>query len=371
MSTLTPIKKICHMTSVHKSNDVRIFSKECSSLAEAGYDIYLVSADGIEKDVNGVKIRGVSVKHNNRFQRMLKVTHAVYKKAILLDAEIYHFHDPELLFWGLVLKLKGKKVIYDSHEDLPRQIISKEWINLSIRKVVSVFFELVEDTIVRFLDAVVAATPVIQARFVKINKNSVDVNNYPMLNELSSCDDWSKKKNQICYIGGITRVRSIVQIVKAMESVDAKLILAGMFSDAELEKEVRALKGWEKVEYQGYINRGLVGQLLQQSLAGVVVLEPTGNNVNSQPTKMFEYMISGIPVIASNFPLWVEFVKANNCGLCVDPNNIAEIASAMNYILKNQEAAQRMGQSGRQSVFEKYNWKSEEKKLLEVYKKLI
>ena len=118
--------KVCHMTSAHDPEDIRIFHKECVSLAKNGYDVYLVErGDSYEK--NGVHIVGVGTIPDSRLQRMTQGARRVYEAALALDCDIYHFHDPELLPYGVMLKKKGKKVIFDSHENTVEQIMEKEW----------------------------------------------------------------------------------------------------------------------------------------------------------------------------------------------------------------------------------------------------
>lgn len=117
--------KLCHLTSVHSRFDIRIFHKECASLARKGFMVNLVVADGKGDEVNnGVAIHDVG-SSNGRFDRMRRAPNRVLKKALSLDAEIYHFHDPELIPVGLGLKRHGKKVVFDVHEDYVSQIREK------------------------------------------------------------------------------------------------------------------------------------------------------------------------------------------------------------------------------------------------------
>src|ERR1035437_3505014 len=189
--------KVCHLTSVHKSTDVRIFYKECCSLSKAGYKVYLISPNVIDEILENVSIVGIKT-YNNRLLRMTKTVWNVYKKAKIIDAKIYHIHDPELLVIGLLLKARGKVVIYDSHEDLPRQILDKPWINPLLRRLISKLTEYVENFISRRYNAIVAATPTIKNRFVRINPNTVNINNYPIINVNNSMFPWNERKNEIC-----------------------------------------------------------------------------------------------------------------------------------------------------------------------------
>jgi glycosyltransferase involved in cell wall biosynthesis len=360
--------KVCHFTSAHKSDDIRIFHKECVSLAEAGYEVYLVASNTEEKILQGVTIINVDKPNAGRFSRMLKTSKAVYKKALSLDAEIYHFHDPELLRFALRLKRKGKYVIYDAHEDVPRQIMAKFWIPKMFRKIISVIVEKYENHVARKLAAVVVSTPHILKRFEKINANSIDVCNYPMMKELVESTSWMDKKDEICYVGGITEVRGIQQLMDVLELLPKiRLNLAGNFSTEELKENIIRRKSWTAVSFHGYVDRTELLDIFQDSKIGMVTLLNTPNHLDSLPIKMFEYMSARIPVIASNFPLWKEIIKEGNCGICVNPEDPKEIAAAIQQIIDNPELAQEMGANGRKLVLEKYNWDIEKKKLIEIY----
>jgi glycosyltransferase involved in cell wall biosynthesis len=366
------MKKICHITSVHPSNDIRIFVKECSSLAAAGFDVTLVVANAKTEEANGVKIVGVESVTGSRATRMLKTVKKVYKAALKVDADIYHFHDPELLRIALKLKKRGKKVIYDAHEDVPKQIMGKGWIPKPFRKIVSGTFRRYENRIARKLDYIFTATPAIRDRFIKINSNSIDINNYPILGELASGENKSENSTEICYIGGITSIRGLMQLVQALEQTgeNVSLNLAGILSSESFKEELEALSGWQKVNHLGMVDRPTVAKIMARSVCGIVTFLRMPNHVDAQPNKMFEYMSAGLPVIGSDFPLWKEVIEKNNCGICVNPEDPKQIAEAINYIIEHPLEAQKMGANGVEAVNTKYNWDAEKKKLIEIYNNL-
>lgn len=82
-------------------------------------------------------------------------------------------------------------------------------------------------------------------------------------------------------------------------------------------------------------------------------------------------MSAGLPVIASNFPLWKEIVEKNCCGICVNPLNSKEIADAINWVLQNPSQAAEMGRKGRKAIEEKYNWEEESRKLISFYEQIL
>ena len=365
--------KVCILTSVHPPFDVRIFHKEAKSLVKAGYDVTLIAQHDKEEIVDGIKIINLQKPHN-RIERMTKTVWSAYRKAIQLDADIYHFHDPELIPAGMRLKRMGKTVIFDSHEDVPKQLLGKPYLNKPAKIILSRCIKLYEKYSCRRFDAIVTATPFIRDKFLKINPNTLDINNFPMIGELAIGHvDWRKKQNHVCYVGGIGTIRGIEEVVKAMSLVEtpARLQLGGQFSEKATEARIATLPGWQKVDALGYLDRKAVSDVLARSMAGLVTFHPLPNHIDAQPNKMFEYMGAGLPVIASNFPLWRKIIEGNQCGLCVDPLNPSEIAKAIDYILTHPAEAQQMGKNGLRAVKEQYNWDIEEKKLLELYQRVI
>ena len=365
--------KVAHLTSAHSDTDIRIFHKECQSLLKAGYDVTEVTLSGTERIENGVKILSANFRPKNRFDRMRNAATQVFNLAVSVDADIYHFHDPELLRVGLKLKRLGKIVIYDTHEDTPRQILSKPYLNAPIRRIISFFFERYENYVARRMSAIVAATPFIRKRFEKLNKNTAEICNFPLYAEILDNDETpltESQKNKICYIGGVSVIRGIKEMILAVEKCDIQLFIAGKWDDGLVEK-MSQLKGWRKVNQLGFIGRDKLNELKRESLAGLVLLFPEPNHINSFPIKMFEYMSAGIPVIASNFDLWKSIIEKDESGLCVDPKDVDAVAGAINYLIDNPTIAQEMGQRGREAIISKYNWNIEEKKLLGIYDDLV
>ncbi len=364
----SPIK-VAHLTSAHSRGDTRIFLKQCKSLAGAGYDVTLLVADGQGSERRaGINIVDVG-RPQGRLQRMLSVPRKLMAEVVQRDFDIVHLHDPELMPLGSKLRRRGIKVIFDAHEDLPRQILGKHYLNQPSRLVLSKLLEWYESSVCGKFDAIVAATPSIRQKFEKLNANTVEINNFPILDELAIDENSGKKEQAICYLGGFAYIRGIEEIVRAMELVqqDAALLLGGFFDTSSTEARVSALAGWQRVEYLGWLDRDGVRDVLGRSRAGLVTLHPLVNYLDSLPVKMFEYMAAGLPVIASNFPLWQKIIDENECGICVDPRDPREIAAAIDRLLDNPDESRQMGENGLRAVRERYNWSIEEKKLLALY----
>jgi glycosyltransferase involved in cell wall biosynthesis len=378
--------KVVHLTSVHHPFDTRIFHKECKALRRAGYNVVLISPHDRTEVVDGVRIRAIP-KVLRRFEiigkieRMTKSVRAISRAAVEERADIYHFHDVELIPVGILLRWRGNRVIYDIHEDYPLDILSKYYLPAWLRPLLARIVKIIEDYAARRFSALIVVRPVFP-RFQHLNERVVTVQNFPLLSEFSELagdntleQPWSQREAAVAYIGDITIVRCIRQMISAIsllpEDCAAELHLAGNYFPEGLRDELTNLLGWERVHELGYIDRRGVKQSLSRVKAGLVLFRPEPNYMNAYPNKMFEYMAAGIPVIASDFPLWREIVQEAGCGILVNPLDPKAIAAAIKYVLNNATAAEAMGRRGRRVVEERYNWENEEKKLLALYGELL
>jgi glycosyltransferase involved in cell wall biosynthesis len=364
--------RICHISSVHPRFDSRIFRKECVSIASHGYDVFFIVADGIENEkCEGVQIINVnpSISKFSRIKRILKIPKLIEARIEQLQPDLIHFHDPELIPLGLRLRRKGFLVVADFHEDIPLQILTKPYLKFFFKKIVSAAFQLYQRFACRKLSAVVSATPKIHQTLIKYNPRNVVVKNFPIIGKLKKVEKHNNK--WISYIGGINTIRGFYEIIAAAKTSKTQLKLAGVFHEPQLHEVIKHPDFSSYIDFLGYLTSIEVEELLSKSYAGLVTLHPTLNFLDSLPIKLFEYMSAGIPVIASNFPLWKSIIEENNCGICVDPTNPHQIAEAINFLKENPEEAKIMGDNGRKAVLENYNWKNEEKKLIELYNTIL
>ena len=365
--------RIVHLTTVHPRDDIRIFHKECVSLARAGYEVVQVVGDGLgDAVVKGVRIVDIGVPPSSRLARMRVQPRRALDAVLRLLPALVHFHDPELLPVGAKLMRRGIPAVYDAHEDVPRQILTKQWIPAPLRRPLSWAFERYEDAQVGRLAGLVAATPYIAQRYAGLARRVVNVSNFPFLDELAPAAVATPRENAVCYVGGITRTRSAREMLTALALVPGvRLLLCGKFEDAALEAEMRGSPGWPQVDYLGHVDREQVREVMARSFAGLVTLQPMPSYVDSLPIKMFEYMSAELPVIASGFPLWRGIVEAHGCGICVDPVDPAAIADAIRTLRDSPGRVREMGAAGRRAVMQVFNWPQAERELLAFYAALL
>jgi len=373
--------KVCILTSVHPPFDPRIFYKEAKSLLEAGYGVTLVApADFQERVVDGVRVLGLP-KYKSRAYRPLN-WYRILRIALKEKADIYHFHDPELLPAGVLIRLlTGRPVIYDVHENYVEDILTKPWIPKPLRKVVSLAFRVLEAASVRLVDGVIVVNEQLAKRFSR-NPSTIVVSNYSRVERFQSNHGESKWKERFgepyfVYAGIISDDRGIYDCIQAFQSLgrsEVRLVCAGratIVRDQRLRLALDTPQAIEDFEYLGHLPYTDIPGLLKGALAGLLCFKPTPNNLLGTPNKLFEYMSSGIPVIASDFPYIRQVIKATDCGILVQADNVEDIASAMTYILENPEEGHRLGENGLRAVIEQYNWEVEQKKLLRLYEAVL
>jgi glycosyltransferase involved in cell wall biosynthesis len=364
------MKEICHLTSVHPPFDIRIFHKECKTLMQAGYRVVLIVPHDQPEEVDGIRIQAIP-KPKSRLQRITRTQWKLAKQALKQNAEICHFHDLELIPSGLFLKLCGKRVIYDVHEDYSQSLLTKEWIPRWLRRMLAKVLGYGELLGANFFDAVMTATPRIATRFPA--SKTITVQNFPLLVQSSgnSNTPYQQRENIIAYVGMVSALRGAREMVEAMAllpaRLGARLKIAGNFSPAGLEEEARRFKAWDRVDFLGWLSHEEAIAVLRRARIGLVVLHPVPNHTDAQPNKLFEYMSAGIPVIASDFPLWRQVVEGNRCGIVVDPLNPRAISEAIQWLLDHPTEAEEMGKRGAKAIRESYNWNREAQKLLTFY----
>lgn len=363
--------RVCHITSSHGKEDVRIFLKECVSLSKK-YDTTLVQlGDSYEKD--GVKIVGFGKRPDSRLYRLLFAGRKAFKAALKVDADVYHAHDPELLKYCLKLKKKGKTVIFDSHENYCDAVLNKRYIPSFMKKSVRNWFYRFQKKVCSAIDGVVVVTPDLLDFFKEINKNVVMVTNYPFYVELEGKPNYESK--QLGFVGALDDDWSHSRIISALTKIpSSKYLLAGV-GDQDYIDSLKKVNGWNQVTFLGKIPHSTVFDRLKECAVGMALLVPSFNTFWDRGTmgntKIFEEMSVGLPIICTNFILWKEFVDKYKCGIYVDPYNEDEIYNAINSLLNNPKLCEELGNNAKLAVKNEFNWGHEEAKLYDFYDTIL
>lgn len=377
--------KVCMITTDHSPFDDRIFYKEALSLKNAGYEVSVIgrTSSNLHKSVHGIEViglkKGKGIKSNPIHWRVLA------KESSRVDASVYHCHEPESFLVALYLRLfKGKKIVYDVHEYYEDVV---ELVGLPLKTFLVFMLYVVEPLFCRYTSAIITADEGIAQRYRKYSDNVAPIFNFPTTEIFNhSDDDYEGIKEKyannflVIYVGGLSEERGILDAIKAVHRASAehpriKLLLIGSFMSKDFEETcvqyVRLNELQDNVEFLGYMPHDDVPKYIKASDVGIALFHPTKRFMKtSYPIKLFEYMICGKPVIVSDFPAMKKVVDDAKCGMFVDPTNIDEISRTVLYAAGHLEDLEAMGDRGKKAIKEKYNWRTMEKLLLDVYKKI-
>lgn len=371
--------RVVHVSTVHRSTDVRVFGKECRTLAAAGYDVTLYArvdraGESRAYDEDGVHVVPVP-QPASRVIRMTRTVWGLLRPLHARRAAVYHLHDPELIPLGLVLRLLGHTVVYDAHEDLPAQVLEKGWVPRPARPVVVRVSRLLVRLAGRGLSAIVAATPTI-ARGYRGAARVATVGNFPILLDSDTEVPYEERPRPLAYVGGVARARGLATMLEAARLVHAgdgghgghaggRLSLAGPFQPAALAAELAGTQ--DAVDYLGVLAPVDARRVMGESRVGLLLYHRSRAHEDSMPNKLFEYMAAGVPVVASDFPLWQEIVAETGAGFVVPPEDAEAVAKAARWLLENPAEAAVMGRRGRRAVRERYSWQTEASTLRALY----
>jgi len=370
--------KFCHIISAFHRYDTRIFLKQSRALANAGFEVYLLANDNLGyEERDRVKIVCTDFTSTSRLKRIVMAGNLLYSKALEINADIYQIHDPELIPLGLKLKRLGKRIIYDSHEDFPRQILEKDWIPKIFRQSISQLSAAYLKGTLKKFDLVITVTPHIADSLRHFVESVYVITNFPLIEKdfkPSSKSEYIARDNILCYAGTVYRSSLQENIIQAISNLPVKYVVIGDISSSYLESLERIISK-SNVEFISFIPRSNLVEFYNKSYAGIAIFDYSPNLGYKEGSlgvnKIFEYMYYGLPVICTDFNLWIDFIDKYKCGIYVNPTNISQICNAVEYIITNREEAYRMGCNGRRAIEVEYNWGAQSKLYIDAIRTLV
>lgn len=365
--------RIVHLTTVHNPFDNRIFHRECKTLAAAGYEVALLAVHTDDESREGIAIRALP-RAGGRLARMTLGVGRACRRALVENADLYHFHDPELIPAGLLLRLLGKRVIYDIHEDNRTAIQEREYLPAWLRALIAGTFAIAEAAASRHFHLVLA-----ERYYAERFPRGTAILNYarfPDLDEAQLAARPRAEHPRLIYTGNVKDYRGAHHHARLLDHLpDAEVFLVGR-CDPDLAANLQQRADPSRFHLDGvdtYVpHERIVDYYLRERwTAGLALFPPSPHTLRKELTKLFEYMAYGIPILCSNFPNLREIVEKPHCGLCVDPDNPAEAAEAVRYLWDHPEQARQMGENGREAARTTYNWETQAKKLLNFYAGII
>ncbi|MEM4248459.1 MAG: glycosyltransferase, partial [Candidatus Nanoarchaeia archaeon] len=377
---------ICHVTTSHAPDDIRIFQRECRSLAQIGYKVSLIARVRkktlpYEQDgVNIIPLRYILGKPG----RKIILPKLAATKARQLRADIYHFHDPELMPWMCIMaKNYPVKIIWDAHE-LYSATIKEFYIrNPGIfAAFLAKYYEKLEKLWCANFAGVVAVTDPIKEYYQRIGaKRCVTVKNTIDLKNLPEPAVEKEKFFSIISSGTTNSSRCIIEVIHAFEILKGKVpdIRLNLISCFDSEKSERSIR--KEITDRGLATnikifppvpwRELMSKEIPRNHLGLVLYAKSENNLCGIPNRLFEYWACGIPVIATDTPLLKKIVEGENGGITVNSEDPAKIAEAIMFYVENRKQLEIHGSNGQKAVFEKYNWANDFSGLQNLYTEIL
>lgn len=373
--------RVTILSSVHLALDNRVFYREARTLAEAGYDVTLIAVHDRDETRDGIRIRALPRVPRSRRPLLWR---ALARLAVESGADVFHVHDPELLLVTPYLRrVTGRPTIYDIHEANADFIAVKDYLPAAIRAPLAGAFRRLEPWLVRGESGLIFADEAIAADFASFAGPQTTLFNFPgeaLIRRGAQADAADKSAPVILYLGGLERNRGSDLMIDAFAQVAAqapaaRLLIVGHFMPADLEGEVRARAAARglaaAVEITGRVPFDRIGDYLERAAVGWVPWQPVAKNCKNIPTKLFEYMAFGLPVVSSDLPSTRPFVIAGENGLLVTAADPAAHAAALLQLLTAAPLAARMGENGRRLVMTRFNWAAMAPRLLGLYDEVL
>jgi glycosyltransferase involved in cell wall biosynthesis len=395
-----PSAKIAHLTSTHNILDNRIFYRECRSLAAAGYDVALVAQHDRDELRDGIRILAVPPPRS-RLERVTLTAFRVVRRAWREQPAVFHIHDPELIPWGVLLRLLGRQVIYDVHEDFSQAAAVRPWIPGPLRFLIARYLDGVAWLAGKSMNIIIAER-YYERRFPAATK----VLNYPhrerslALQAIERRPERQPDRIRLLYVGSVTVSRgALLHAELAARLPGCELVMSGICDPAvaaqiiELSDDTNvgliAADGqisWERRSHRPahlastillegvdfFVPPETMLRLFKEDWTSCIAIFPfTEHYYEKELTKFFEYMAGGLPIVLSNFPTWRALVEQPRAGIAVDPADWGSIIAAVQWLRDHPQEAINMGLNGRKAVQEHFNWQSQADNLLGLYHRLI
>jgi glycosyltransferase involved in cell wall biosynthesis len=368
------------MTTVHAPFDARIFHRECVSLANSGFRTTLMAFTDEAGSRDGVRVVALGPQHRKygrlELWRRLRRTRAAFRVALREKADVYHIHDPELIATAIALKRRtGARVIYDCHEDNVGYMFQKASIPRFLRAPLAAAIEVYERRAARRLDAVVTADDGVRQRFERFGARTLTVYNFPRL-EFFDNSATITKSFDLVYHGSLPtyHVEECFAIDDALRRRGryVRWLLFGRFADiGRARAGVMARGAADRFGLEESVPHAEVARRVSTARIGIIPLPDLPKFRHNIPTKLFEFMALGLPVVLSDMPPSRPFVGDGKCALAVPPSDAEGFADAIIRLLDQPSLRDEMGREGRRRVESEYNWKPEGTKLVNLYRSLL
>jgi glycosyltransferase involved in cell wall biosynthesis len=345
-----------------------------TTLKQEGYSVKVVSFDWLTENMETTKgeitvyklHKGfLSLTYYLKFAILMKYQLLVTKADYIFAEDIY-----TLPFAVIFAKIKKAKVFYDSRE------LFGYLAGLKKRKFVQQLLRWIEKICISRVDQIIT-TGEMDSQFLEKEyniKNTVVVRNLPLYKIIKKPFDFRKHYNLrpetkiLLYQGVILHGRGLKIIYEIIKDInDCVLVVIGGGEKKNYYEELAKEKGIaDKVVFVGKIDQNKLFIYTAGADIGLALIENISvSYYYALPNKMFEYILTGVPVLASNLPQMKKIIDEYEIGLYADPENLNEVSSALKKLLFDKTLLDKIKISSKKAA-EELNWEKEVRKLLSI-----
>jgi glycosyltransferase involved in cell wall biosynthesis len=360
---------IVHL-STYPADDGRIFQKSCKSEVAEGYQVTQIVCHDRDETIDGVTMIALP-EPKGRLSRMIGLSWKMYRAAMRQHGDIYMFHHPDLMLAGFLLKIAGKKVIYETREFYPDKILSMRWIPEKLRPFARAAFARYERITSVLWDHVIVADRHTANAFV--GRPVSVVPNYPLLLPVEHVASTLSGKRTLLYVGGLCDERGLGVMLRIAELIQDRGVELQLMGPCPFPGDELRIRNAPNVKYFGNQSLAAVYQRLATADLGLLLLQPVPayTYAGENTLKLFEYMWSSLPIVSSDFPNLKRIIETAQCGVCLDPCNAEQAAKIIMDLIEQPNVCKKMGANGRKAVAEAYNWPSAWDVLSQVYRNVL
>lgn len=363
--------RVIHVTTAHLADDVRIFDRECRSIAESGlYDTYLAAPGSLPSDapVNFIPLRA---RPKGRVRRFLLGPRRASALRRALSVDLWHFHDPELLPLAILLARSGERIIWDAHEDYGAQFGpsgAKNWVPGPLRRAARFGTLRLITEIDKRASAVVAATPAIAARYR--NPSTVLVGNEARLEQFIDCSPEFSSRS-VLFTGTPTAGHLFPEVAQAIADLgDVRLIVAGREPDAAIWRDATEALG-DRLVHLGWLDRRGLAAAISSASIGLLTYADTESYDAAFPTKGFEFAAAGLPIVSTPNRMIRQQIELNAAGTVAAGFSAAALSEAIGLALSDENSWTLASHAGRRWAVRDGSWSYSEERLLDLYASLL
>jgi len=375
------IKTICMVTSIHPDFDVRIM-KEANFLLDHGFNVHLICPWNCRQ----VKIPGIifltfkrATKRALRFINYFRISKYLLKRKY----DLYHFHDIDILpLFCLVKILTKKPVIYDIHENYPDEMLVRYWVPDSLRWILYYFTKYLQLICAYFIRNLILVVPSQEADFSSLRYNKIIIRNFASKTLLETKQDNYETRNDAIIFTGIHYIAAgsilFLDIAKKILEKFPNLqfyCIDWFEGDYLLKKQmftyIESHSMKNKIIFLPPIRPDKIMSYLNTATIGLAPYLRVIKNIKGIPTKIFEYMAAGLPIVCSNLPLLKEIIEKEKLGLVADPENVDDFVEKISFLIYNRSLAKEMGENGTRAFINQYSWEVESLKLKKFYESFL